>query len=58
LIESGEMNPFPNDPTLWDFLPEVPVPAGTEVIVHVAAVDCMGGIAVDRAGKIMGMEEE
>ena len=53
-IESGEMCPFPNHPNLWDYLPGVRVPRGTDVIVEVTAMDCMGGIGTRCVGHTMG----
>ena len=56
VIESGEMDLFPNSPQFWDYLPTVRVPLGTNVIVEVTAVDCMGGIGTRRLGKTIGEE--
>ncbi len=44
LIEYGEAAPFLSDPGAWEYFPEVCVPAGTPVTVHVTAIDHMGGI--------------
>ena len=57
LIESGEMWPFPNNPNVWEYLPQACVPAGTSVIVHITAIDCMGGIGRGCEKKTMGEEE-
>ena len=53
-IESGEMCPFPNHPGLWDYLPGIRVPRGTDVIVEVTAMDYMGGIGTRWVGHTMG----
>ena len=56
VIESGEMIPSPNNPNFWEYPPVVRVPLGTNVIVTVTAMDCMGGIGTRRVGKTMGKE--
>ncbi len=55
-IESGEMCPFPNQSNLWDYLPNVRVPRGTEVIMEVTAMDCLGGVGRRQVGHTMGEE--
>ena len=57
LIESGEMMPFPFDLEHWDYLPTVPIPLGTKVIVQVTAMDCMGGIGRAWERKTMGEDD-
>lgn len=57
VIESGEMTNFPDHPELWDYLPTVRVPEGTRVIVHVTAMDCMGGIGRGWERKTLGEED-
>ena len=54
LIESGEVEPYDENPELWEYYPEVRVPTGTRVIAQVTAMDCMCGIAVGRTAKIIG----
>ena len=44
VIESGQASPFLEDPNGWEYLPQAYVPPGTEVTVHITAIDCMGGI--------------
>jgi hypothetical protein len=53
-IDSGEMDPFPNHPDLWDYLPGIRLPRDTELIVEVTAMDCIGGIGTHRVGHTMG----
>jgi hypothetical protein len=53
-IESGEMCLFPNQPSLWDYLPGVRVPRGRDVVVEVTAMDCMGGIGTRWVEHTMG----
>ncbi len=57
LIESGPMEPFPFDLQHWDYLPSVPVPLGTKVIVHVTATDCMGGVTTRSVRRTLGEED-
>jgi hypothetical protein len=56
-IESSEASPFPDNPGLWEYLPEVRVPTGTEGIIQVNVMDCMGGIGRRWIGRKMGEEE-
>jgi hypothetical protein len=52
LIESGDMFPFQEDPTLGGFFPEVLVTYGSEVIVRILPrTACMGSIAVSQLRK-------
>jgi hypothetical protein len=54
VIETGEMWPFLEDPNAWEYLPQVCVPFGTSVTVHITAMDCMGGIGRACERKITG----
>ncbi len=56
-IESGEMCPFPDHPKLWDYLPDARVPRGTNVIVEVTAMDCMGGTGTRWVRHTMGEDK-
>lgn len=53
-IESGEADPFPDNPELWDYIPTERVPPGTTLTVHVTAIDCMGGIGRGWESKTLG----
>ena len=44
VIERGEADPFPESDECWSYVCRVPVPAGTSVTVHAAAIDCLGGV--------------
>lgn len=55
-IEEGNAYPYEDQPNLWWFFPEVGVPLGTKVVVHVTAMDCMGGIGRGWERKTMGEE--
>ncbi len=57
VVESGDAYPYDNNPNLWWFFPEVRVPLGTSVIVHVTAMDCMGGIGRGWERKTLGEDE-
>jgi hypothetical protein len=54
LIERGEVEPFEEDPELWEYYPENPIPLGTKVIAQVTVMDCMSSIAVCRTARIIG----
>lgn len=54
LIERGEVEPYEDNPELWEYYPEIKVPVGTKVIAQVTVMDCMSGIAVCRTAKIIG----
>jgi hypothetical protein len=56
-IESGDACLFPENPELWSYLPAVPVPTGTTMIVQVTVMDCMGGVGTRWSKKTMGEEE-
>ncbi len=58
LVEHGQGSPFPNDPELWDYVPTAQIPADTLVMVQVTAVDCMGGVTVNRDCKRLASESE
>jgi hypothetical protein len=54
VIESDEAFPMLEDPNIWEYVPQVCVPPGTSVTVHVTAFDCMGGIGRGWERKTMG----
>jgi hypothetical protein len=56
-IEYGEAAPLLTDPSAWEYIPEVCVPPGTHVRVHVTAIDHMGGIGRAWERKTMGEED-
>ena len=51
------MFPLQEDPTLWGFLPKALVPAGSEVIAHVTALDCIGSIGRAWQRKTIGEDD-
>jgi hypothetical protein len=53
-IEAGDAYPYEDHPNLWWFFPEVRMPLGTSLIVHVTAVDCIGGVGTCWIGKTLG----
>ena len=57
LIEAGDAYPYDDNPNLWSFFPEVRVPLGTPVTVHVTAMDCIGGIGRGWERKTLGEDE-
>ncbi len=57
LIETGDAEPYEDRPNLWWFFPEVLIPLGTKVIVHVTAMDCMGGIGTRCERKTLGEDD-
>jgi hypothetical protein len=46
IIESGDAEPWPVDPGLWNYMTIAAVPSGTSVIVSAAATDRLGGVGV------------
>lgn len=57
LIEDGHAYPYDDYPNLWWFFPEVRVPLGEAVTVHVTAMDCMGGLSTRWVRKTLGEDE-
>jgi hypothetical protein len=56
-IEDGDAYPYTDHPNLWWFFPEVRIPLGTSVIVHVTATDCMGGVGRGSKRKTLGEDD-
>jgi hypothetical protein len=49
MIECGEAHPFPDSDECWSYTARVTLPPGTPVVVHAAAVDCLGAVGRLRA---------
>lgn len=50
-IESGDAVPDPEYSGCWTYLTITRLPSGTNVTVHAAATDRLGGVGLRRAGK-------